>query len=154
MKSVSVRRGDYEITTDKGRLDVGRIHDYLAEKSYWAGGIPRKVVERSIQHSLCFGIYHRDGQVGFARVITDYATFAYLADVFIEETHRGAGLGVWLVGTVLGHPGLAGLRMISLGTRDAHGLYERFGFVRVHGTALAERSMAIFNPDPYKRHTS
>ena len=151
MESMHVHRDEYEITTDKRRLDVGYIHDYLANQSYWARGVPREVVKRSIRHSLCFGIYHRDGQVGFARVITDCATFAYLADVFIEEAHRGTGLGKWLVGTILGHPGLAGLRMISLGTRDAHGLYGRFGFVRVKDTALAERLMAIYDPEPYIR---
>jgi GNAT superfamily N-acetyltransferase len=151
MEPVRVLRDDYEITTDKRRLDLGYIHDFLANRSYWAGGIPRGIVERSIEHSLCFGLYHRGTQVGFARVVTDCATVAYLADVFVDEAHRGSGLGTWLIATVLDYPGLSGLRMILLGTRDAHGLYERYGFVPVEGTALAERMMAIRDPDPYGR---
>ncbi len=151
METITVFRDEYEITTDRERLDLGLIHEVLANRSYWARDIPLGLVERSIENSLCFGVYHRGGQVGFARVITDFATFGYLSDVFIEEPHRGAGLGKWLVETVLGHPGLSGLRMISLGTRDAHGLYERYGFTRVAGTPLAERLMVIQNPDPYKK---
>jgi len=149
MESISVTRGDYEIATDRRRLDIGYIHDFLSGRSYWARGIPREVVERSIDHSVCFGLYHRGGQVGFARVITDCATVGYLADIFIDETHRGAGLGKWLVMTILDHPSLAGLRTMVLGTRDAHGLYERYGFVTVDGTDLARRLMVIVNPDPY-----
>jgi GNAT superfamily N-acetyltransferase len=151
MESITVRQNEYEIATDKQKLDPGLIHDVLANRSYWAGDIPLEVVKRSIENSLCFGLYHRGTQVGFARVITDYATVAHLADVFVLEPHRGAGLGKWLIGTVLDHPGLVGLRMISLGTRDAHALYERYGFVRVAGSALAERLMAIHNPDVYKK---
>ncbi len=151
MEPITVSRNEYEISTDKKRLDPEFIHDYLANRSYWAKDIPLEVVKRSIEHSLCFGVYHRAVQVGFARVITDYATFAYLADVFVVEAHRGAGLGKWLVETVLDHPSMACLRMIALGTRDAHGLYERYGFIRVAGTALAGRLMAINNPDAYKK---
>ena len=149
MESISITRGGYEIATDRRRLDRGYIHDFLSGRSYWAKGIPREVVERSIDHSLCFGLYHRDSQVGFARVITDYATVAYLADIFIDEAHRGAGLGKWLVTTILDHRCLAGLRTIILGTRDAHGLYERYGFVTVAGTDLSNRLMVIVNPNPY-----
>lgn len=151
MESITVSRNEYEITTDKQRLDPGLIHEFLANRSYWARDIPLEVVERSIEHSVCFGVYYRGTQVGFARVITDFATFAYLADVFIEEPHRGAGLGKWLVGTVVEHPGLAGLRMISLGTQDAHGLYERYGFKTVAGTPMAGRLMVIHDPDAYKK---
>jgi GNAT superfamily N-acetyltransferase len=151
MESITVTRDEYEITTDKQRLDLRLIHEFLANRSYWAGDIPLEVVKRSIENSLCFGVYHRGRQVGLARVITDFATFAYLADVFIEEDHRGAGLGKWLVGTVLGHPELSGLRMIFLSTRDAHGLYERYGFMKVDGTPQAGRLMAIRDPDPYKK---
>jgi GNAT superfamily N-acetyltransferase len=151
MELLTVFRDEYEITTDKQRLDPERIHEFLANRSYWARGIPLEVVKRSIENSLCFGVYHRGGQVGFARVITDFATFAYLADVFIEQPHRGTGLGKWLVATILDHPGLAGLRTILLGTQDAHGLYERYGFRRVAGTPPAERLMAIRDPDPYKK---
>ncbi|MBN2223967.1 MAG: GNAT family N-acetyltransferase [Deltaproteobacteria bacterium] len=152
MESITVRRDDYEISSDRKRLDRSFIGAFLADVSYWARDIPREVVDRSIEHSLCFGVYHRDGpQVGFARAITDCATFARLADIFIEESHRGRGLGKWLVETVLAHPGLAGLRMISLGTQDAHALYERYGFVRVADTALAGTLMVIHCPDVYKR---
>jgi GNAT superfamily N-acetyltransferase len=151
MEPVSVFRDEYEISTDTKRLDPLLVHDFLTHHSYWAGGVPLEVVKRSIEHSLCFGVFHRGGQVGFARVVTDYSTFAYLADVFILEGHRGRGLADWLVRTVLGHPGLAGLRLILLGTRDAHGLYERSGFVRIADTPLADRFMVIHNPKAYEK---
>ena len=119
----------YEISTDPARLDLDVIHGYLRE-AYWSPGVPRDVVERSIARSLCFGLYAPDGaQAGFARVVTDVATFAWIADVFVLDPHRGRGLGVWLMETVLAHPDLQGLRRIVLATKDAHELYERFGFV-------------------------
>jgi GNAT superfamily N-acetyltransferase len=150
MESETISGNDeYEISTDNKRLDLGLIHDFLANGSYWARGIPFETVKRSVEHSLCFGVFHHDGQVGFARVVTDSATFAYLGDVFILEAHRGKGLGKWLLRTVLGHPDLARLRMISLGTRDAHGLYERYGFKRIAGTDLVGRLMVIENPNAY-----
>ena len=99
------RRGDYVITTERARLDVAVIHGYLA-RSYWSKGVSREIVERSIAGSLCFGLFHHDQQVGFARVITDYATLGYLADVFVLEEHRGSGLGVWLIDVVMHHPRL------------------------------------------------
>jgi GNAT superfamily N-acetyltransferase len=118
----------YEISTDRARLDLDVIHGFLRE-AYWSPGVTRDVVERSIEGSLCFGLYGADGaQAGFARVVTDGATFAWIADVFVLEPHRGRGLGVWLMETVLGHPDLQGLRRIVLATMDAHGLYERLGF--------------------------
>jgi GNAT superfamily N-acetyltransferase len=120
---------DYEISTDKTRLDVHRIHRFLSTEAYWSPGVPREVVNRSIENSICFGVYSADGeQVGFARVVTDRATFAWLADVYIEAEHRGDGLGKRLVATVLEHPELQGLRRWMLGTADAHELYRRFGF--------------------------
>jgi GNAT superfamily N-acetyltransferase len=122
------RRGDYLISTDPGRLDLGLVHRYLSEDAYWSAGVSREVVERSIEHSLNFGLYRDEEQVGFARVVTDYATFAWLADVFVLEPHRRRELGKWLVETVLGHPELRGLRRWLLATKDAHALYERFGF--------------------------
>lgn len=128
---LEARRGDYLISTDPARLDLEVIHGYLS-RSYWAAGRPREVVERSLRHSLCFGLYHGARQVGLARVITDYASFAWLCDVFVLEEHRGRGLGVWLIGVVVGHPQLQGLRRFLLATRDAHELYRRHGF-----TALA-----------------
>ena len=123
------RRGDHLISTDPGRLDRALVHRFLSQEAYWSPGVARDVVERSLEHSLNFGLFHRDTQVGFARVVTDYATFAWLADVFLLREHRGDGLGVWLVETALGHPELRGVRRWMLGTSDAHGLYARFGFV-------------------------
>lgn len=120
---------DYTISTDKSRLDVSLIHRYLSQESYWAPNIPLDIVERSIEHSLCFGVYQGDRQVGFARVVTDQATFAYLADVFILPEHRGRGLAKRLMETISTWPTLQGLRRWILMTRDAHYLYEKFGFV-------------------------
>ena len=142
-------RGDYTISTDRQRLDVHAIHDFLS-RSYWSPGIPLAVVERSIAHSLCFGLFHHDGQVGFARVVTDRATFAYLADVYVLEAHRGQGLSKWLMTVILGHEDLQGLRRFSLATRDAHGLYEQFGFRPV---ANPSTMMEILRPEVYRRDT-
>ncbi len=127
------------------------IHDYLSRQSYWAKGIPRATVEQSIEHALCFGVYHQGSQVGFARVVTDFATIAYLGDVFILEPHHGKGLGKRLVKTVMEHPELQGLRLWLLGTQDAHGLYERYGFRKLKDTPLLERFMVIRNSDVYGR---
>jgi GNAT superfamily N-acetyltransferase len=125
---IEARRGEYVISTDPARLDVDAIHDYLANHSYWAQGRPREVVARSIRHSLCLGVYRDAEQVGFARVVTDYATQANLVDVFVLEPHRGRGLGKWLVETALAHPALESVGKWRLNTRDAHGLYSRYGF--------------------------
>lgn len=121
-------RGDYKVSTDSSLLDVNVIFNYLSRESYWAKNIPKAVVEKSIANSLCFGIYKGSEQVGFARLITDKATFAYLADVFIIEEFRGKGLSKWLMEVIQLHPELQGLRRWMLGTRDAHGLYEQFGW--------------------------
>lgn len=121
------RRDGYVISTDASRLDLRTVHDFL-KASYWAAGVPFEVVERSVENSLVFGVYSGAEQVGFARVVTDCATFAYLADVFVLEAHRGRGLGEWLMETVFSHPGLQGLRRWMLATRDAHELYRRHGF--------------------------
>lgn len=118
---------EFEVSSDDTRLDIDVIHHYLAH-SYWAAGIPRNIVERSIRGSLNFGVYAGEAQVGFARVITDRATFAYLADVFVLEAWRGQGLSKMLMDAVVAHPDLRGLRRFVLVTRDAHGLYERYGF--------------------------
>lgn len=120
-------QGDYEVTTDPSRIDVPAVHAFLTD-SYWAKGIALAAVERSIQNSICFGIYRGKEQAGFARVITDRATFAYLADVFVLPAFRGRGLSKWLMQCIMAHPDLQGLRRWSLVTRDAHGLYEQFGF--------------------------
>ena len=128
MHNSEIQQGEFRISTDKAQLDVALIHRYLCYESYWARNIPRALVEKSISGSLCFGVYHHNQQVGFARVITDQATFAYLADVFILETYRGRGLSKWLMQTIMDEPGLQGLRRWLLATLDAHGLYAQFGF--------------------------
>jgi GNAT superfamily N-acetyltransferase len=122
------RRGAYEISTDRARLDLHAIHRYLSEASYWAAGIPLETVRRAVQNSLPYGVYHEGALVGFARVITDYATFAYVGDVFVLEAHRGRGLSKWLMETIVADPRLAGFRRWMLATRDAHALYEKTGF--------------------------
>ncbi|MGE5173536.1 MAG: GNAT family N-acetyltransferase [Betaproteobacteria bacterium] len=142
---------EYEISTDKARLDLAMIHDFLSNCSYWAAGVPLLVVKKSIENALCFGVYHRGRQVGFARVVTDFATFAYLGDVFIIEPYRGRGLGKRLVKTIMDHPELQGLRLWLLGTKNAHELYRKYGFKKVAETPLVERLMAIRDPDAYKK---
>jgi ribosomal protein S18 acetylase RimI-like enzyme len=117
----------FEISTDPARLDIALIHEFLSG-SYWAQGRSRALVELSIKHSLCFGVYLAGRQVGFARVISDCAVFAYMADVFVLPEFRGRGIGKELVRTILKHPDLQGLKVFLLRTRDAHGLYSRFGF--------------------------
>lgn len=124
-------KDDYLISTDSSLLNIDVIYNYLSKESYWALNVPREVVETSIQNSLCFGLYKEGIQIGFARLITDRATFAYLADVFILEAHRGKGLSKWLIATIQAHPKLQGLRRWMLGTRDAHGLYEQFGWTQM-----------------------
>ncbi len=121
---------DYTISTDKARLDVGLIHGFLSRSSYWAQGRPLEQVRTSLENSLCFGVYEGHGQVGFARVVTDYATFAWLCDVFVLEPHRGRGLGKQLIQAVVKHPTLRGLRLMMLATRDAQGLYGEYGGFR------------------------
>lgn len=135
-----------EISTDRARLDLGLIHRYLCEESYWAKGIPRELVERSIAHSLCFGAYDGSAQVAFARVITDYATFAYVADVFVLPSHRRRGVSKAIMRAIREHPELQRLRRWHLVTRDAHGLYEQFGFRAV---ATRARHMESVTPDAY-----
>ncbi len=141
------RRDNFTINTDPARLDVDAIHAYLT-RSYWAEGIPRDVVARSLQHSLCFGVYDGAKQIGLARVISDYATYAYLADVYILEDYRGQGLGKWLMACVMSHPDVQGLRRWSLATRDAHGLYRQYGFAEL---ARPERWMEILDADVYRK---
>lgn len=138
---------DYEITTDPARFDVDAIHAFLSS-SYWSPGVPRAVVERAIENSLCFGVLLGDAQVGFGRVITDRATFAYLADVFVLEEHRGKGLSKRLMDAVVGHPELQGLRRMLLATRDAHTLYAKYGFKPL---AAPERMMEVHRPNVYRQ---
>jgi len=140
------RRGELVVSDDPARLDSATVTRFVTG-SYWAAGIPAATMQRAIAHSLCFGLYEGDKQVGFARVVTDRATFGYLCDVFVEESHRGAGLGQWLVACVLEHPDLQGLRRLALMTRDAHALYERHGFKPM---ADPTRSLEIHRPNVYK----
>jgi GNAT superfamily N-acetyltransferase len=146
-KDLAGRFPGFTITTDPARVDRDAVHAYLA-RSYWAEGIPRDVVDRSIESSIPFSLFDGDRQVGFARVVTDRATFAYMADVYVLEDYRGIGLGVWLVETIMAHPDLQGLRRWVLVTRDAHGLYEKFGF-RV--PEKPERYMEIARPNVYRK---
>jgi GNAT superfamily N-acetyltransferase len=145
-KVLEYRRGDFLISTDRTRLDLNVIYSFLTT-CYWAKGIPREVVARSIEHSLCFGIYDGSAaQVGFARVVSDYETVAYLGDVFVLESYRGRGLSKWLMECVMQHPALQNLRRWILLTRDAHALYSQFGFTPIE---TPERYMELHRPNVY-----
>lgn len=148
---VRVERDGFVICTDPSWLDVDAVHAFLT-RCYWSPGIPRAVVAKALAHSLCFGVYAMDGgvrhQIGLARVISDFATYAYLCDVYVLEAYRGRGLGAWLMETVVAHPELQGLRRFCLFTRDAHGLYARFGFGSM---PEAGRYMEVLRPDVYAR---
>ena len=142
------RKGDgYVISTDPAKLDLDVIHGFLS-RSYWCEDIPRDLLARAIRNSLCFGVYVDGGQVGFARAITDRATYAYIADVFVLEPHRGRGLSKRLMEAIMSHPELQGLRRWNLGTRDAHGLYSQFGFA---SPKFPERYMEIADLEIYKK---
>jgi N-acetylglutamate synthase-like GNAT family acetyltransferase len=146
------RPDGFHVSADPGQLDVETIHRYLAEESYWAKGIPRDTVEKAIQNSLNFGLYTSEGQmVGFARVVTDKATFAWLCDVFVLPEFRGAGLSKWLMTCVWAHPELQGLRRRMLATLDAHGLYTQFGFAPL---ATPDRFLESRVPNPYGAATA
>jgi GNAT superfamily N-acetyltransferase len=140
------RRGPYRVSTDPALLDLDLIHRFLADESYWAKGIRRALVERAIAHSLNFGLYRGDTQVGFARVVTDYAVYAYLNDVFVVVSERGQGLGLWLLQCVVEHPAVHGLLRFSLATRDAQALYQKVGFAPL---AYPERHMEKLPPGYY-----
>ena len=141
---------ELRISTDKHELDLALIHRFLSTEAYWSTGVPLDVVRRAIEHSLCFGAFVGNAQVGFARVVTDCATFAYLADVFVLPEQRAQGVGKAMLQAVLAHPDLQGLRRILLATRDAHSLYAQFGFTPpLRPQTLMER----FDPDIYQRHT-
>jgi GNAT superfamily N-acetyltransferase len=142
------RRDDgYEISDDRARVDLDVVHGFLVN-AYWCAGIPRDTVARAIESSLVLGVYRGAEQVAFARVITDYTTFAYLCDVFVLESARGRGLGKWIAQTIVEHPRLQGLRRFVLITRDAHGLYAKHGFKPLKS---AERYMERHDPDVYRR---
>ena len=127
---LEVHKDGYTISTDPARLDMDAIADMLT-RAYWAKGRPRERTERAIAHSLVFGVYDGNRQIGMARVVTDYSIFAYLCDVFIREEHRARGLGTWLIETVMSHPDLTPMRRWVLVTDDAHGLYQKFGFTSI-----------------------
>jgi len=129
------KKDKFTISDDVSRLDIDAICDFLS-RAYWADKRPRHLIERSIKHSLNFGVYDGERQIGFARVVTDHATFAYLCDVFIHEEYRGHSLGKWMMECVMTHPDLQGLRRWSLATRDAHGLYQQFGFTELSDPSL------------------
>lgn len=147
MKPETYTQNNYTISSDSSRLDIAFIHGYLS-RSYWAEEIPEEIVKKSIEHSLCFGVYKDDLQVGFARVISDYSTFAYLADVFIIEEERGKGLSKWLMECIMKHEQLQGLRNFCLLTRDAHTLYEKFGFKNLE---KPQNFMAVKADNFYKK---
>lgn len=134
---------EYSISTDPAKLNVETIYNYISYESYWGKDRPFEVVKRSIENSLPFGIYHKDEMVGFARVVTDYATFAWIADVFILSGHRGKGLSKWVMKTILSHPQLQGFRRWILATKDAHELYRKFGF-----RELSKPERWMERPDP------
>lgn len=146
MDSYALRVGPFLVSTDPSRLDLPRIHRFLAEDSYWARGIPRDIVERAVAGSICFGVYDGENMVGFGRVVTDRATFAWVSDVIVEPAQRGRGAGKALMQAMTGCPALQGLRRWVLATADAHRLYERFGF---RPLASPERFMERWDPNVY-----
>jgi ribosomal protein S18 acetylase RimI-like enzyme len=145
MPYLDITNGSYSLTADRRRIDVDATHAFLT-RCFWARGISRELVAKSIEHSLCFGVFDKEAQVAFARVVTDYSTYAYLCDVYVLEEYRGQGLGKWMIDFVMKHPELQGLRRFQLVTRDAHGLYTRFGF---QSPENPERQMEIFRPGLY-----
>lgn len=145
---MTVSEAALRLSSDADEMDVDAIHAYLSGESYWARGIPREVVQRAVRHSLCFGIFDGGAQVAFARLVTDRATYAYVADVYVLQPYRGRGLGKWLMEAAMAHPDVQGLRRWELVTKDAHGLYERFGFAAL---ARPERSMERTFPASRRR---
>ena len=148
MQIISEQKGEFLITTDKSKLDLKVIHNYLANESYWSQNIPFEIVKAASENSLNFGLFHKDQQIGYARVVSDFATTAYLADVFVLKEFRGQGLSKWLMKIIMNHPDLQGLRRWMLATKDAHGLYKQFGWKPI---ASPERWMEKHNPDVYKK---
>lgn len=138
----------YALSTDKQRLDMDLIHHFLAEESYWSRGVPRDVVERAVQNSMCFGVYYEGQQVGFGRVVTDHASFALLADLFVLDGHRGRGISKWMLRCITGHEALQGLRRWLLLTSDAHELYAKFGFTPLGNPS---RFMEVLRADIYAK---
>lgn len=148
MHEITLHKNGFDLSTDRSRIDLDAVHLFLSTKAYWSLNIPKETVAKAIEQSLCFGVYHEDRQVGFARVITDYATIAYLGDVYIEEECRGLGLSKWLVETIMNHPSLQGLRRWILLTGDAHGLYRQYGWKEI---AQPEKWMECHNKEVYTK---
>lgn|SRR5690606_5274335 len=148
MENIAVEKDQFLISTDRSKLDTDSIHEFLSTKAYWSLNIPKETVRKSIENSLCFGLYDGEKQVGFARVISDFATIAYLGDVYVLEEYRGHGLSKWLMETVMSHPQLQGLRRWILLTGDAHGLYRKFGWTDIADPSLW---MELHNRNVYSR---
>ncbi len=148
MEIITEQKGDFCITTDRSKLDLKVIHDFLANQSYWSGNIPFDVVKTAVDNSLNFGLFHHDRQIGYARVISDFSSIAYLGDVFILEEFRGQGHARWLMDKVMTHPCLQGLRRWILLTRDAHELYKKYGWTPI---ANPDKWMEKYDPNVYKK---
>ena len=146
MQIITATKGDYLITTDKAKMDITFIHHFLSTEAYWSKNIPLATVQRAFDHSLNFGVFHHGSQVGYARIISDFATICYLGDVFIIPEHRRKGLSKWMMEQVMAHPDLEGLRRWILLTRDAHELYRQFGWESI---AHPDRWMEIHDPNVY-----
>lgn len=147
MNIITTTKGDFTISTDKSKLDLTVIHDYLANESYWSKNIPKERIRKSIANALCFGIYYKGNQIGYAKVVSDFSTMAYLGDVFVLEDYRRQGLSKWLMETIMSHPELTGLRRWILLTSDAHELYKKFGWQPI---ASPEKWMEIHRPDIFR----
>ena len=146
MKSITVTKGDFYITSDQKKFDFDKIFDFISNRTYWAKNAPFETVKKSVINSLSFGVFHKNKQIGFWRIISDYSTIAYLGDVFIEEEYRGQGLSKWLMDVIVAHPELQGLRRWILLTADAHKLYEKYGFKTI---PKPEVYMERYDPDIY-----
>lgn len=146
MQTLTVLKDNYSITTDRCKMDLKAIYDYLSIESYWSKGIPLETFKTSVKNSLNFGVFHQNKQIGFARIISDFATMAYLADVYILTEHRGKGLSKWLMEIILSHPDLQGLRRWILLTKDAHELYKKFGWKELKDPS---KYLELHDPDVY-----
>ena len=146
MNQLTIFKNDYCISTDKAKLDIDSIHNFLSTQAYWCLNIPKDTVENAIEHSLCFGVYEKQQQIGFARIISDFSTIAYLGDVYIVRDYRGRGLSKWLMETIMAYPDLQGLRRWILLTGDAHQLYRQFGWTEI---ADPGKWMELHNKNAY-----
>ncbi|MFZ1281903.1 MAG: GNAT family N-acetyltransferase [Ignavibacteriaceae bacterium] len=148
MDNITVYKDDHCISTNRAKLDVNAIHNFLSTQSYWCQNIPIQTVIKSIDNSLNFGLYYKDKQIGYARIISDFSTMAYLADVYVLPEHRGKGLSKWMMQVIMSHPELQGLRRWMLLTADAHGLYKQFGWKEI---ANPDRYMELHNKNIYQK---